>query len=336
MVQQVGKTEAAALIETAKRVILEEEIIKFVSAVCLSQVSIFSVAVSLPLKDLSVLQGKAIIFSGIYTDFQMIHVFIYPKLKDWISWILLCVHKTVSVNNIGHTHLCWALILTRCEKHVRAAESNINMLCLYFLKSPSDFSWGSVPVTMLWSLRVWSHSFCCAFPYFFVVPCSLFCTKNEQGSAKKQLLNVLSPPCSLQGSVPDFELFKSYSEYRITNVIVSIPLAIKMFKRHQWIRFHNMPVRWAYIISNSQMESWSRDKKIKKDDLWLRISLTSFGLLSFFFIIYRTGRPGQNLIPSVPTKFQHCSSWDWQCSVWQQLAWNPCNCAFSMWVRRWY
>uniref|UniRef100_A0A8C3DGG2 ATP binding cassette subfamily C member 4 (PEL blood group) n=1 Tax=Corvus moneduloides TaxID=1196302 RepID=A0A8C3DGG2_CORMO len=42
MVQQVGKTEAASLIETAKRVILEEEIIKFVSAVCLSQVSIFS------------------------------------------------------------------------------------------------------------------------------------------------------------------------------------------------------------------------------------------------------------------------------------------------------
>uniref|UniRef100_A0A8C0FHW5 Multidrug resistance-associated protein 4 n=1 Tax=Bubo bubo TaxID=30461 RepID=A0A8C0FHW5_BUBBB len=42
MVQQVGKTEAASLIETAKRVILEEGIIKFVSAVCLSQVSIFS------------------------------------------------------------------------------------------------------------------------------------------------------------------------------------------------------------------------------------------------------------------------------------------------------
>uniref|UniRef100_A0A663MLG7 Multidrug resistance-associated protein 4 n=1 Tax=Athene cunicularia TaxID=194338 RepID=A0A663MLG7_ATHCN len=36
MVQQVGKTEAASLIETAKRVILEEGIIKFVRAVCLS------------------------------------------------------------------------------------------------------------------------------------------------------------------------------------------------------------------------------------------------------------------------------------------------------------
>jgi len=35
MVQQVGKTEATSLIETAKRVILEERIIKFVSAVCL-------------------------------------------------------------------------------------------------------------------------------------------------------------------------------------------------------------------------------------------------------------------------------------------------------------
>uniref|UniRef100_A0A8C0B8P8 ATP binding cassette subfamily C member 4 n=1 Tax=Buteo japonicus TaxID=224669 RepID=A0A8C0B8P8_9AVES len=42
MVQQVGKTEAASLIETAKRVILEEGMIKFVSAVRLSQVSIFS------------------------------------------------------------------------------------------------------------------------------------------------------------------------------------------------------------------------------------------------------------------------------------------------------
>lgn len=154
MVQQVGKTEAASLIETAKRVILEEELIKFVSPVCLSQVSIFSVTVSLPLKDLSVLQGKAIIFSGIYTDFQMIRVFIYPELKDWISCILLCVHKTVSVNNIGHTHLCWALILTCCKKHIRAAGSSIYLLCLYFLKGPSDFSWGSVPVTILWSLRV--------------------------------------------------------------------------------------------------------------------------------------------------------------------------------------
>uniref|UniRef100_A0A663F6D4 Multidrug resistance-associated protein 4 n=1 Tax=Aquila chrysaetos chrysaetos TaxID=223781 RepID=A0A663F6D4_AQUCH len=37
MVQQVGKTEAASLIETAKRVILEEGMIKFVSAVRLSQ-----------------------------------------------------------------------------------------------------------------------------------------------------------------------------------------------------------------------------------------------------------------------------------------------------------
>lgn len=79
MVQQVGKTEAASLIETAKRVILEEEIIKFVSAVCLSPVSIFSVAVILPLKDLSLLQGKAIIFSGIYRDFQIIHVLYTPS-----------------------------------------------------------------------------------------------------------------------------------------------------------------------------------------------------------------------------------------------------------------
>lgn len=170
MVQQVGKTEAASLMETAKRVILEEEIIKFVCAVCLSQVSIFSVAVSLPLKDLSVLQGKAIIFSGIYTDFQMIHAFIYPKLKDWILCILLCVHKTLSVNFIGHTHLSWALILTSCKKHVRDAESNIYLLRLYFLKSPFDFSWGSVPLTMICSLMVFSHSFCCAFPYFVLVP----------------------------------------------------------------------------------------------------------------------------------------------------------------------
>uniref|UniRef100_A0A8U7M4T4 Cystic fibrosis transmembrane conductance regulator n=1 Tax=Corvus moneduloides TaxID=1196302 RepID=A0A8U7M4T4_CORMO len=131
MVQQVGKTEAASLIETAKRVILEEEIIKFVSAVCLSQVSIFSVTVSLPLKDLSVLQGKAIIFRGIHTDFQ-IRVFIYPELKDWISCILLCIHKTVTVNNIGHTHSCWALLLTCCKKHTRAAGSSIYLLCLYF------------------------------------------------------------------------------------------------------------------------------------------------------------------------------------------------------------
>uniref|UniRef100_A0A8B9PGZ5 ATP binding cassette subfamily C member 4 n=1 Tax=Apteryx owenii TaxID=8824 RepID=A0A8B9PGZ5_APTOW len=38
MVQQVGKTEAASLIETAKRVILKEVLIKFVSAVCFLQV----------------------------------------------------------------------------------------------------------------------------------------------------------------------------------------------------------------------------------------------------------------------------------------------------------
>lgn len=48
MVQQVGKTEAASLFETAKRVILEV-IIKFASAVCLSQVSVFKVIVGIPL-----------------------------------------------------------------------------------------------------------------------------------------------------------------------------------------------------------------------------------------------------------------------------------------------
>lgn len=189
MVQQVGKTEAASLIETAKRVILEEEIIKFVCAVCLSQVSIFSVAVSLPLKDLSVLQGKAIIFGGIYTDFQMIHVFIYTKLKDWISCILLCVHKTLSVNIIGHSHMCWALILTCCKKHIRAAESNIYLLCLHFLKGPLDFSWGSVPVTILWSLRVWSHSFCCAFPYFVLVPLVPLALCSAPKMSRAQLRN---------------------------------------------------------------------------------------------------------------------------------------------------
>lgn len=59
MVQQVGKTEAASLMETAKRVILGGGIMKFVSAVCLSRVSIFNVVVSLLLKNLWALQGKA-------------------------------------------------------------------------------------------------------------------------------------------------------------------------------------------------------------------------------------------------------------------------------------
>uniref|UniRef100_A0A663F8J0 Multidrug resistance-associated protein 4 n=1 Tax=Aquila chrysaetos chrysaetos TaxID=223781 RepID=A0A663F8J0_AQUCH len=99
MVQQVGKTEAASLIETAKRVILEEGMIKFVSAVRLSQVSIFSVMLRLPLKNLSALQGKAIIFSaffsGIYTDFQMISVFIYPELKDYLDFL----HPSVCTQN---------------------------------------------------------------------------------------------------------------------------------------------------------------------------------------------------------------------------------------------
>uniref|UniRef100_A0A8C0FJH0 Multidrug resistance-associated protein 4 n=1 Tax=Bubo bubo TaxID=30461 RepID=A0A8C0FJH0_BUBBB len=89
MVQQVGKTEAASLIETAKRVILEEGIIKFVSAVCLSQVSIFSVTVSL-LKNLSALQGKAIIFSAffseIYTDFQMMCIYI-PLIERLFGYL---------------------------------------------------------------------------------------------------------------------------------------------------------------------------------------------------------------------------------------------------------
>uniref|UniRef100_A0A8B9S7G7 Multidrug resistance-associated protein 4 n=1 Tax=Apteryx owenii TaxID=8824 RepID=A0A8B9S7G7_APTOW len=49
MVQQVGKTEAASLIETAKRVILKEVLIKFVSAVCFLQVRMSSVMVGLPL-----------------------------------------------------------------------------------------------------------------------------------------------------------------------------------------------------------------------------------------------------------------------------------------------
>lgn len=99
MVQQVGKTEAASLIETAKRVILEEGIIKFVFAVCLSQVNIFSVIVSLPLKNLSALQGKAIIFSAffseIYTDFQMVSVFIYPELNDCLDFL----HPSVCTQN---------------------------------------------------------------------------------------------------------------------------------------------------------------------------------------------------------------------------------------------
>lgn len=100
MVQQVGKTEAASLIETAKRVILEEGMIKFVSAVRLSQVSIFSVMLRLPLKNLSALQGKAItfsaFFSGIYTDFQVISVFIYPELKDCLDFS----HPSVCTQNV--------------------------------------------------------------------------------------------------------------------------------------------------------------------------------------------------------------------------------------------
>jgi len=42
---------------------------------------------------------------------------------------------------------------------------------------------------------------------------------------------------------------------------VSIPLAIEVFKKHQWINFRNTPLRWGCIISAFQMESWSRDKR---------------------------------------------------------------------------
>lgn len=99
MVQQVGKTEAASLIETAKRVILEEGIIKFVSADCLSQVSMFSVIISLAPKNLLALKSKAVIFhaffSGIYTDFQMISIFIYPEFTVCLDFL----HPSVCTQN---------------------------------------------------------------------------------------------------------------------------------------------------------------------------------------------------------------------------------------------
>lgn len=99
MVQQVGKTEAASLIETAKRVIVEEGIIKFASAVCLSQVCIFSVTLSLPVKNLCFARQshhcQCFVFSGLYTDFQMISVFIYPEQKDCLDFL----HPSVYTQN---------------------------------------------------------------------------------------------------------------------------------------------------------------------------------------------------------------------------------------------
>lgn len=134
-----------------------------------------------------------------------------------------------------------------------------------------------------------SHSFT-----WFLYSGSLFCTQDEQGSVMKKLLNVLSSPCSLQGSVPDLLLTIQNSTRSTELLMWAFLWQSEVFKRHQWIHFHNLPVRWGYIISTSQMESWNRDKKIKKNDLWLRNSLTSFGLLSFFLIIYHTGCPEQD------------------------------------------
>lgn len=143
---------------------------------------------------------------------------------------------------------------------------------------------------------MWLHSYFCAFSYF--VPLPLLCSAHRMSRA--QLRNSCWMFCCLL--VPYKALcliycllFKSYSEHRIINVLVSIPLAIKVFKKHQWINFHNMSVRWGYIISTFQMESWSRDKI--KNDLWLRNSFwLAFGLISFFLIIYHTGCPEQGFI----------------------------------------
>uniref|UniRef100_A0A8U7M3N2 Multidrug resistance-associated protein 4 n=1 Tax=Corvus moneduloides TaxID=1196302 RepID=A0A8U7M3N2_CORMO len=45
------------------------------------------------------------------------------------------------------------------------------------------------------------------------------------------------------GKTEAASLIETAKRYGIINVIVGIPLAIKVFKRHQWINFHNMPVR---------------------------------------------------------------------------------------------
>uniref|UniRef100_A0A8C0FK66 Multidrug resistance-associated protein 4 n=1 Tax=Bubo bubo TaxID=30461 RepID=A0A8C0FK66_BUBBB len=45
------------------------------------------------------------------------------------------------------------------------------------------------------------------------------------------------------GKTEAASLIETAKRYQIINVIVSIPLAIKVFKKDQWINFHNMPLR---------------------------------------------------------------------------------------------
>lgn len=143
----------------------------------------------------------------------------------WISYILLYVHKAVSVNNMWHTHLCWALILEKtCSKNTLRLQSPAFICYFYvFKKAHQILVWGSVPVNCIMvSGGVWSNSYFCAFSYFFLVPS--LCSAHRV--SKAQLRN----SCWMFSCLLVlYLLFKSYSEYRIINVIVSIPLAIKVF-----------------------------------------------------------------------------------------------------------